>query len=125
MKIPKGWLRVQADSETAMIYRAPHAPQEIRIVPVGHVAALGGDEGVKKIRETLAKLPFKKFEVTKTTVCGGTQSAILAKAQNVKGQTIMEQIVAMGGNGGFVITYSIQDGHPDRAAESAIHTICT
>jgi hypothetical protein len=124
MRLPKGWVPGLTDTVAKFVYRSPSAPQDIRVAPIGPTSDFSGESGLQKIRGMLSHIPFPHTDVSQTTVCNGTQPAILATAQNAQMQTVMEQIIVVGKTGGAIVTYEIGDGKPDADAESAIHSIC-
>lgn len=124
MTMPKGWIPAPGDTVAKFVYRSPTAPQDIRVAPVAAAKELTGEQGMKTVREMMARFKTWQADVTQTMVCNATEPAILSIAKDAKGQTVMEQVIVVGTTGGAIVTYEIGDGHPDPQAESALRSIC-
>jgi hypothetical protein len=121
---PKGWVRAPGDS-VAMEWRAPSGMQSIRIAPARISPDFEGAHAIETVKAMIAHFPFPQTDVTNTTICKGTEPAVLAIAKGSDGKIVMESIVAQGPASAAIVTYGIPDGSPpDPAAEAALHTLC-
>lgn len=93
------------------------------MAPIGVAKEFMGARGIQAVRAMMARFPWRS-DISEGTACNGAEPAIVTVAKDQNGQTVMEQVVVVGKTGGAIVTYEINDGHPDPHAERALHSIC-
>jgi hypothetical protein len=121
--LPLGWTRAAGDS-VAMEWRSPSGVQQFRVAKTGLSPAFDSDHIIDTVKAMLARMHFAQTDVSKATVCDGTQSVVRTEAKNPDGKLVMEQVIVQGSVSGAIITYLIPDGIPDPAIEKSILALC-
>jgi hypothetical protein len=121
--LPRGWTRAAGDS-VAMEWRSPSGVQQFRVAKTGLSPAFDSDHIIDTVKAMLARMHFAQTDVSKATLCDGTQAAVRTEAKDRDGKLVMEQVVVQGSVSGAVITYLIPDGMPDPAIEKSILALC-
>jgi hypothetical protein len=123
LTLPRGWTRAAGDS-VALEWRSPSGVQQFRVAKTGLSSAFDSDHIIDTVKAMLARMHFAQADVSKATVCDGTQTVARTEAKDRDGKVVMEQVIVQGSASGAIVTYLIPDGMPDPAIEKTLVSLC-